>query len=290
MGSMREIRQKISSVKNTQKITGAMELVAASKMRRAQDRMSASKPYATEIRRVISHVASAHSEFHHPYLIQREPVRRVGYLVVSTDRGLCGGLNVNLFRKLLAHMRDWSQKGVGHEVSLIGRKAEAFFSHLGVQALSSVAHLGDQPALSALLAPVKIMLDAFDAGKIDRLYLAYNEFVNTMAQRPVILDLLPVIADKTATNLQYHWDYIYEPDQADQLLTMLLRRYIESQVYQAVVENMASEQSARMVAMKSATDNAGDIIKELKLIYNKERQASITQEIAEICAGAAAVE
>jgi F-type H+-transporting ATPase subunit gamma len=290
MGSTREIRDKISSVKSTQKITSAMELVAASKMRRAQDRMAASKPYATEMRRVISHVAAAHSEFHHPYLEQREQVKRVGYIVVSTDRGLCGGLNVNLFRQLLAHMRDWDDKGVKHDLCLIGRKAEAFFTHFGGNVTASVAQIGDKPSVSDLLAPVKVMLDAFDDGKIDRLYLAYNEFVNTMTQRPLIIDLLPLKTDPGAEYLQHHWDYIYEPDDANILLTMLLKRYIESQVYQAVIENIACEQSARMVAMKSATDNAADIIKELQLIYNKVRQASITQEIAEICAGAAAVE
>lgn len=291
MGSTREIRDKISSVKSTQKITSAMELVAASKMRRAQERMAASKPYATEMRRVISHVAAANSEFHHPYLQHRDRVNRVGYIVISTDRGLCGGLNINLFRSLLTHMRDWDNKGVPHDLCLVGRKAEGFFSHVGGNVVASVAQLGDKPSLTELLAPVKVMLDAFDDGKIDRLYLAYNEFVNTMRQTPVIRDLLPLKTDSKSKELEeQHWDYIYEPDNASELLTLLLRRYIESQVYQAVIENIACEQSARMVAMKNATDNAGDIIKELQLVYNKERQASITQEIAEICAGAAAVE
>lgn len=290
MGSTREIRDKISSVKSTQKITSAMELVAASKMRRAQDRMAASKPYATEMRRVISHVAAANSEFHHPYLQHRDRVNRVGYIVVSTDRGLCGGLNVNLFRQLLSHMREWDTKNVPHDLCLVGRKAEAFFSHFGGNVTASVAQIGDKPSITDLLPPVTVMLKAFDEGKIDRLYLAYNEFVNTMTQRPTIIDLLPLKADPSAEFLQHHWDYIYEPDDANNLLTLLLKRYIESQVYQAVIENIACEQSARMVAMKNATDNAADIIKDLQLIYNKERQASITQEIAEICAGAAAVE
>ncbi len=289
MGSTREIRDKISSVKSTQKITSAMELVAASKMRRAQERMAASKPYATEMRRVISHVAASHSEFQHPYLKHRDRVARVGYIVVATDRGLCGGLNVNLFRHLLAHMREWNTKNVPQDLCLIGRKAEAFFAHVGGNVTASVAQLGDKPSLTELLAPVKVMLDAFDEGKIDRLYLAHNEFVNTMTQSPVLHDLLPLKADPRAKEMQFHWDYIYEPDNANELLTLLLKRYIESQVYQAVIENIACEQSARMIAMKNATDNAGDIIKELQLIYNKERQASITQEIAEICSGAAAV-
>ncbi len=290
MGSTREIREKISSVKSTQKITSAMELVAASKMRRAQERMAASKPYAAEMRRVISHVATAHSEFQHPYLARRDEVKRIGYIVVSTDRGLCGGLNVNLFRKLLVSMREWDGNGIGNNLCLIGRKSEAFFSHFGGHIMASAAHLGDKPSLTELLAPVKVMLDAFDEGKIDRLYLAHNEFVNTMTQRPVLRELLPLQAESQDEAQPYHWDYIYEPDNARELLTLLLRRYIESQVYQAVIENIACEQSARMVAMKSATDNASDIIRELKLIYNKERQASITQEIAEICAGAAAIE
>lgn len=291
MGSTREIRNKISSVKSTQKITSAMELVAASKMRRAQERMATSKPYATEMRRVISHVAAASSEYTHPYLVRHEKVRRVGYIVVSTDRGLCGGLNVNLFRKMLTELREWDDKGVEHDLCLIGRKAEAFFAHFGGNVTASVAQLGDKPSLTDLLPPVKVMLDAYDDQKLDRLYLVYNEFVNTMVQRPTIRELLPLEPDEhEAVDLKHHWDYIYEPDNAGELLTMLLKRYIESQVYQAVIENIACEQSARMVAMKNATDNAGDIIKELQLIYNKERQASITQEIAEICAGAAAVE
>lgn len=291
MGSTREIRNKISSVKSTQKITSAMELVAASKMRRAQERMATSKPYATEMRRVISHIAAASSEYHHPYLLHHEKVHRVGYIIVSTDRGLCGGLNVNLFRKTLMELREWDEKGVEHDLCLIGRKAEAFFSHFGGNITASVSQLGDKPALADLLAPVKVMLDAYDERKLDRLYLVYNEFVNTMVQKPVVHKLLPLETDTHGeSDLAHHWDYIYEPDNAAELLTMLLKRYIESQVYQAVVENIACEQSARMVAMKNATDNAGEIIKDLQLIYNKERQASITQEIAEICAGAAAVE
>lgn len=288
MTSTREIRNKIASVKSTQKITRAMELVAASKMRKAQDRMAVSKPYATKIRKVISHVAASHSEFRHPFLVRREETKRVGYIVITTDRGLCGGLNINLLRKLLAEMRDWNEKGVPQDLCIFGKKGEAFFSRFGGNIVATVNQLGDKPEISSLIGSVKVMLDQYSNGEIDSLYLAYNEFVNTMVQRPVIRELLPLIPDEAEA--KHHWDYIYEPDDADELLTMLLTRYIESQVYQAVIENIACEQSARMVAMKSATDNAGDIIGDLQLIYNKARQASITQEIAEICSGAAAIE
>lgn len=290
MGSTREIRNKITSVKGTQKITSAMELVAASKMRKAQERMARSKPYAMKIRKVIQHVASAHSEFHHPYLEKRDTIKRVGYIVVTTDRGLCGGLNVNLFRKLLADMKTWHEKGVEQDLCLFGRKGEAFFHRLGGNIVAVAGQLTDAPSMSSLLGAIKVMLTAYDNGTIDMVYLVYNEFVNTMVQKPVIRELLPLDTGSDETVDDGHWDYIYEPDNAKELMTQLLTRYIESQVYQAVVENGASEQSARMVAMKNATENAGDLIKELQLIYNKVRQASITQEIAEICSGAMAVE
>ena len=291
MGSTREIRNKIASVKGTQKISSAMELVAASKMRKAQDRMAHSKPYATKIRKVIQHVALAHSEFHHPYLERRDTIKRVGYIVVTTDRGLCGGLNVNLFRKLLTHMKVWHDQGVEQDLCLFGRKGEAYFNRLGANIVAVATQLSDAPTMTSLLGAIKVMLDRYDEGKIDMIYLAYNEFVNTMVQQPIIRELLPLDAiQDEPTSETHYWDYIYEPDNAKTLMTQLLTRYIESQVYQAVVENIACEQSARMVAMKNATENAGDLIKELQLVYNKVRQASITQEIAEICSGAAAVE
>ncbi len=288
MSQAREIRTKIASVKNTQKITSAMELVAASKMRRAQDRMTASRPYAMKIRKVISHVASSHSEYHHPYLEHREHIKRVGFIIVTTDRGLCGGLNVNLFRTVLSDMKNWQNKQVEIDLCLIGRKGEAFFQRVGGNILAIADHLGDAPEVQKLVGIVRVMLDRYNEGKLDAVYIVSNEFVNTMFQKPVINQLLPLQAEEQKS--RGHWDYIYEPDSSGELLTLLLVRYIESQVYQTVVENIACEQAARMVAMKNATDNAGDIIDELQLIYNKARQASITQEIAEIVGGAAAIE
>lgn len=288
MAQTREIRTKIKSVKNTQKITSAMELVAASKMRRAQERMTTSRPYAMKIRKVISHVAASHSEYHHPYLERRENIRRVGFIIVTTDRGLCGGLNANLFRAVLSDMKAFEDKQVEIDLCLIGRKAEAFFQRIGGNILAIADHLGDAPEVQKLVGIVKVMLDRYDEGKLDAIYMVSNTFVNTMIQRPTINPLLPLRSEEQTT--QGHWDYIYEPDSSKELLTQLLIRYIESQVYQAVVENIACEQAARMVAMKAATDNAGDLIKELQLIYNKARQASITQEIAEIVGGAAAIE
>ncbi len=287
MSTGREIRTKIGSIKNTQKITRAMELVAASKMRKAQQRMFASRPYATKIRQVISHVANSHSEFHHPYLIARDEIKRVGFIVISTDRGLCGGLNVNLFRMLANTMQEWKQKEVGIDLCLIGTKAESFFNRFGGSVLATANHLGDKPSITDLIGVVKVMLDAYDEGKIDALHVCYNEFVNSMLQNPTTTQLLPLVVADDDTQVGY-WDYIYEPDSRS-LLTKLLVRYIETQVYHAVVENIACEQAARMVAMKSATDNAGDLIDELQLIYNKARQAAITQEISEIVGGAAAV-
>lgn len=294
MAQTREIRGQISSVKNTQKITRAMELVAASKMRKAQDRMATSRPYATKIRQVIRHVAQSSSEYHHPYLVGRKNVERMGIIVVTSDRGLCGGLNINLFRALLKFMQGREQQGPQHDLCLIGRKGKLFFKRHGGGILGVAEQLGDKPAVQDLVGVVKVMLDHYDQGKIDAVYIAYNEFVNTMTQKPIIRQLLPLAdasLDESGSGAKKaHWDYIYEPDSAKELLDKLLVRYIESQVYQAVIENLACFQSAQMVAMKSATENAGELIKELQMIYNKARQASITQEIAEIVGGAAAIE
>lgn len=292
MAQTREIRGQINSIKNTQKITRAMELVAASKMRKAQDRMATSRPYATKIRQVIRHVAQSSSEYHHPYLVTRQGSERVGFIVVTSDRGLCGGLNINLFRALLKTMQEQQRRGVQQDLCLIGRKGKLFFKRHGQGILGVAEHLGDKPAVQDLVGVVKVMLDRYDQGQIDTVYIAYNEFVNTMTQKPVIRQLLPLLdTDAEAEQTQQgRWDYIYEPDSAKELLDKLLVRYIESQVYQAVVENLACFQSAQMVAMKSATENAGELIKELQTIYNKARQASITREIAEIVGGAAAIE
>ena len=286
MASGKEIRTQISSIKNTQKITRAMEMVAASKMRKAQDRMSASRPYADKMRNVIKHLAQAHPEYHHPYLADRD-VKRVGYIVISSDRGLCGGLNNNMFRELLRGLRKWDEQGVNVEMCTIGQKASVFFKNI-TEIKAQVTQLGDAPGISDLIGTVKIMLDAYDNGELDRLYVVYNRFVNTMTQQPTIEQLLPISTDKEEEELKHHWDYIYEPD-AKMVIDGLLKRFIESQVYQGVVENIACEMGARMVAMKSASDNAGDLIDELELVYNKARQASITQELSEIVAGAAAV-
>ncbi|MGD9659722.1 MAG: F0F1 ATP synthase subunit gamma [Porticoccaceae bacterium] len=282
----KEIKTKITSVKSTQKITSAMELVAASKMRRAQDRMSLGKPYAQRMRAVIGHIANAQSEYRHQYLEERE-VKRVGYIIVSTDRGLCGGLNINLFKVVVKAMKEWQEKGVAIDLCAVGAKAATFFGSLGGNIVATVKDLGDQPSAADLIGSVKVMLDAYDDGKIDRLYVVNNTFVNTMTQKPEIQQLLPLLPEKSE-KLGHHWDYIYEPDAQD-LLDGLLTRYIESQVYQGVVENNACEQAARMIAMKNATENAGELIGELQLIYNKARQAAITQELSEIVGGAAAV-
>jgi len=283
----KEIRTKITSVQSTQKITKAMEMVAASKMRRAQELMAAGKPYATSIRAVIGHLANATSEFRHKYLQERKEIKRVGYIIVSTDRGLCGGLNINLFKTAMRSMKQWSDKGVQADLCVIGKKAQSFFGAFGGNITASITELGDDPSVTSLIGGIKIMLDAFDEGKIDMLFIVSNEFVNTMTQKPTVQQLLPLLPDEN-DKLQHHWDYLYEPDES-KLLEGLLRRYIESQTYQAVTENKSCEQAARMIAMKSATDNAGDLIRELKLIYNKARQAAITQEISEIVGGAAAV-
>jgi len=289
MAGAKEIRSKIGSVKNTQKITKAMEMVAASKMRKSQERMAASRPYAETMRKVIGHIALGNLEYKHPYLEERD-VKRVGYLVVSTDRGLCGGLNINLFKKVLADMKAWADKGVESDLAIIGSKGLSFFSSVGGNIVAQVNGMGDKPALSDLIGPVKVMLQAYDEGRLDKLFIVSNKFINTMSQSPQIVQLLPLPPADDAEGVvkKSTWDYLYEPD-PKALLDTLLRRYVESQVYQGVVENLASEQAARMVAMKAATDNGGNLIKELQLVYNKARQASITQELTEIVGGASAV-
>ena len=287
MAGAKEIRSKIKSVQNTQKITKAMEMVAASKMRKAQERMQAARPYAEKMRDVLSHLAQAHCEYKHPYLQDREEVKRVGYIVVSTDRGLCGGLNTNMFKAAVNDMSEWHDKGVEIDVCTIGKKASSFFSRFNGNIVAKADSLGDQPSQEALIGTVKVMLDAYDNGDIDRLFLISNEFVNTMTQTPNLMQLIPASGEVDA-ELDHHWDYIYEPD-TKPIIDALMMRFIESQVYQGVVENIACEMSARMIAMKSATDNASDLIKELQTVYNKARQAAITQEISEIVSGAAAV-
>ena len=286
MAGGKEIRTKISSIKNTQKITSAMEMVAASKMRKAQDRMQLGKPYAKRIRSVIGHVANASPEYKHTYFDTRE-VKRVGYIVVSTDRGLCGGLNINLFKATVASMKQWADQGVEIDLCVIGAKAGAFFNSYGGNVVAAQRNIGDAPELADVIGAVKVMLEKFENEEIDQLNLVGNVFVNTMTQQPTVQQLLPLPPSEDA-DLQHHWDYLYEPDAKD-LLDGLLLRYIESQVYQAVVENNACEQAARMLAMKNATDNAGELIEDLELVYNKARQASITQELSEIVGGAAAV-
>lgn len=286
MAFAKEIRSKISSVKKTQKITKAMELVAASKMRKAQDRMHLTRPYAHKIREVAGHLANSHSEYHHPYLAQR-PVKRAGVIVVSTDRGLCGNLNNGLFKMVVQQLRAWEQTAIDASLCLIGNKALGFFRRLKANTIGVTSHLGDTPSLVDIIGVTKVMLDAFDRGEIDVLYIAYNDFINTMQQKPVIQQVLP-LQPEPVDNQKHYWDYLYEPD-ARELMDSLLKRYVESQVFQSVIENIASEQAARMVAMKNATDNAGNIIEELRLAYNKVRQSAITREIAEIVSGADAV-
>ena len=286
MAGAKEVKSQISSIKSTQKITSAMEMVAASKMRRAQDRMEASKPYATRIRQVVAHLANSNSEYNHPYMMGRE-VSKVGYIVVSTDRGLCGGLNINLFKKTIESAKKWDEEGVGADFCLIGSKAQSFFRGVDGNVVASVTDLGEAPSIDDLIGSIKVMLDAYDAKKIDRLYVVYNEFENSMTQVPSVHQLLPLKAAEEES-LDHHWDYIYEPE-AKPVLDALLVRFIESQVYQSVVENGSCEQAARRIAMKNATDNAGDLIDDLELVYNKARQAAITQELSEIVSGAAAV-
>jgi len=286
MAGAKEVRTKIRSVQNTQKITRAMEMVAASKMRKAQERMRAARPYAQKMRSVVAHVAAASLEYKHPFLIERE-VKRVGYIVVSSDRGLCGGLNNNLFRMLVNDMGQWHDSNVEMDFCTIGNKSLMFFKRFGANIVSQATHLGDAPAIESLIGTVKVMLDAYSEGTIDRLFIAYNDFVNSMNQTPVVEQLLPRRPSEDE-EVKHRWDYIYEPD-SKAVLDQLLTRYIEALVYQGVVENGASEQAARMVAMKAASDNAGDLIHELQLVYNKARQAAITQELSEIVGGAAAV-
>lgn len=288
MAGAKEIRSKIRSTKNTQKITRAMEMVAASKMRKTQERMRASKPYAKKIYEVVKHIARANSEYRHAFMTKRE-VKRVGLIVVTTDRGLCGGLNANLLRETVHTMKRWQQEGKEVDLCVFGRKGQAFFRRVGGRIIASADHLGDKPGIKDIIGPVKVMLDAFYAGEIDALHVVYNEFVNTMTQKPTVKQLLPLpVSDDDAKHMGHHWDYIYEPDAKD-LLDSLLGRYMELQTYQAVVENIACEQAAKMIAMKSATDNAGNFISELQLAYNKARQAAITQELAEIVGGASAI-
>ncbi len=286
MAGAKEIKTKIASVKNTQKITSAMEMVAASKMRRAQERMAASRPYAESMRKVIGHVAQGSLEYKHPYLEVRE-AKRVGYIVVATDRGLCGGLNVNLFKKVVADVKSWKEQGAEFEFCPIGARSVQFFKSFGGQVSAQATVLGDAPKLNDLIGTLQVMLEAYNEGKLDRLYVVFNKFVNTMTQTPVIEQLLPLPKSED-DEVAHRWDYIYEPD-PKALLDTLLVRYVESQVYQGVVENIASEQAARMVAMKAATDNAGTLIDDLQLVYNKARQAAITQELSEIVSGASAV-
>ena len=288
MAGAKEIKGKIGSVQNTQKITSAMEMVAASKMRKAQDRMAATRPYADKIYNVIQHLAFAHPEYKHPYLQDRAETKRVGYIIVSSDRGLCGGLNNNLFKTVLKELKTKSDQGLEVDICTIGQKASNFFSRLPVNHAGQAVQLGDAPHPHELIGTVKVMLDAYNEGRIDSLYLVYNEFVNTMTQDNKVVRLLPAKPEKPSEELSHHWDYIYEPDAKD-VLDDLLVRYIESLVYQGVVENIACEQASRMIAMKNATDNAGNLIDDLQLVYNKARQAAITQEISEIVAGAAAV-
>ncbi|MDA0150412.1 MULTISPECIES: F0F1 ATP synthase subunit gamma [Vibrio] len=288
MAGAKEIRNKIGSVKSTQKITKAMEMVAASKMRRSQDAMEASRPYAETMRKVIGHVANANLEYRHPYLEERE-AKRVGYIIVSTDRGLCGGLNINVFKKAVHDMQAWKEKGAEVELAVIGSKATAFFNNSGAKVAAQVSGLGDSPSLEDLIGSVSVMLKKYDEGELDRLYVVFNKFVNTMVQEPTIDQLLPLPKSESEEMQRDHsWDYIYEPEPKP-LLDTLLVRYVESQVYQGVVENLACEQAARMIAMKAATDNASNLIEDLELVYNKARQAAITQELSEIVSGAAAV-
>jgi F-type H+-transporting ATPase subunit gamma len=287
MAGSKEIRTKIKSVENTRKITKAMEMVAASKMRKAQDRMRASRPYAEKIRNVAAHLSFANPEYKHPYLIKREVVKNVGLIVVSSDKGLCGGLNTNMLRLSVNQMKNWESEGKEIAVSAIGNKGFGFMNRVGANVKSHITGLGDVPHLETLIGTIKVMLDAYEAGEIDQLYISYTKFINTMKQEPVIEQLLPLSGEQLGSP-KGHWDYIYEPE-AKPVVDQLMTRYIESLIYNAVAENMASEQSSRMVAMKSASDNAKEVIGDLKLVYNKARQAAITKEISEIVGGAAAV-
>jgi len=287
MAGLKEIRSQIASIQNTKKITKAMEMVAASKMRRAKERMQESRPYADKMRQVVGHLANGHLEYKHPYTLPREDVKRVGYIVISTDRGLCGGLNTNLFKAAFQSMADWKEQGAEVDIAVLGGKALSAFRRYGV--VAERTQIGDKPEVGDLIGSIKVMLDAYDEGKLDRLFLVENKFINSMTQTPEVTQLLPIVAAEQDKDVASHWDYLYEPE-SETVIDRLMVRYIESLVYQGVVENIACEMSARMIAMKSASDNAGNIIDDLKLAYNKARQASITQEISEIVSGAAAVE
>ena len=288
MASGKEIRNKIKSVESTRKITKAMEMVAASKMRKAQDRMRAARPYGDKIRRVAGNLSQALTEYTHPFLEQRDEVKAVGLIAVTSDKGLCGGLNTNVLRLALSRMKEWDSEGKKLQVTAVGSRGLGFMMRAGVNVVSQVVALGDTPHLERLIGPAKVQLDAYVKGEIDVLYIAYTRFINTMKQEPVIEQLLPLSGELVGSNTRNRWDYIYEPD-AKTVIDDLLLRYVEAILYQAGAENMASEQSARMVAMKSASDNAQNVIGELKLVYNKARQAAITQELSEIVSGAAAV-
>lgn len=287
MSGSKEIVGKIKSVQNTRKVTRALEMVSASKIRKAQDLMQGSRPYARMMRQIIGHLAHANLETPHPFTVERQEVRRVGYIVIATDRGLCGGLNNTMFRRLLSEMRAWQEQGVEVTTVIVGRKAAQFFRRLKVNISASTQDLGERPRLEDLIGSIKVVLDDYREERLDRLYVSYNQFVNTMTQNVTLDQLLPLPASDE-DNLKQYWDYLYEPS-PDALLDDLLVRYIESMVYQATLENLASEHAARMVAMKSASDNASNLIDDLKLVYNKARQAAITQEISEIVGGAAAV-
>ncbi len=287
MAGAKEIRTKIASVKNTQKITSAMQMVAASKMRKAQEKMSQSRPYSKGLRNIIDHIASSHSEFHHPFMIKRD-VKNVGFIVVSTDRGLCGGLNINLFRTVLSKMKEFSEQGIGTKVVLLGSKAAGYFNHSNIQVMAQHAGFGDDPQPDKLVGVIKVMTDAFLNGEVDEIYLSCNSFKNTMVQTPLVGKLLPLEPNKENESSKRHWDYLYEPE-PESILKVVLDRYIMQMVYQAVLENLASEQAARMVAMKAATDNAEALVSDLQLEYNKARQAGITMELNDIVSGASAV-
>lgn len=286
MSSPKEIKNQVLSIKKIQKITDAMQKVAASKMRRAHQKMDSSMPYAVKIREVMGHIANSNTEYHHPYLQERDKISRVGYILVSTDRGLCGGLNINLFKTVLEHAQRFHEQKIGADWCLLGGKSESFFHTIAANVVAHVSNLGESPQISDLVGSIKVMLDAYKNRQLDRLFIAHNEFINTMAQKPVIMQLLPLPEINDST--KYQWDYIYEPD-PELLLNALMARYVETQVYQAVVDNIACEQVARMMAMRNATDNAKELIEDLQLMYNKARQATITQEIAEIIGGAEAV-
>jgi F-type H+-transporting ATPase subunit gamma len=287
MASGKEITTKIKSVENTKKVTSALEMVSASKIRKSQDLMNASRPYKQMIRRMVSHLSEANPEYRHPFTVRREEIHKVGYIIVSTDRGLCGGLNTNLFKLVISSIQDWQERGAEVSLVTLGKKASSFFRNIRVEIAAHTSDLGEKPQIEDLIGSIKVMLDAYRKGTVDMVYIVYNDFINTMSQKPTLEQLLP-LPESGDEEISDIWDYIYEPD-AETLLDTVLTRYIEADVYQAVLENLASEHAARMIAMKNATENAGELIDELTLAYNKARQAAITQEISEIVGGAAAV-